>query len=302
MGEYVLSCESTVDLTKLHLEERNISYICYPYELDHRAYRDDFGASVAYEKFYSMMAAGAETKTQQINAYEFEQYFSGMLSQGKDIVHLCLSSGITGVMNSAQAARANLIEKYPARKIYLIDSLAASSGFGLLVDRLADLRDAGMDAESLTRWAEANRLRVQHWFFLRVQHWFFSEDLKYYVRGGRISRTAGAVGTLLGICPLLDVNADGRLVPREKIRSKKRAVEAIVGKMAKLADDGGDYADVCYVSYSGGPETAEQVAALVRKSFPRLKRLELFHIGTIIGSHSGPGTVALFFWGAPRAN
>lgn len=294
MEAYVLSCESTVDLTREYLESRNIAYLCYPYELDGVAHRDDFGETLSYDEFYGAMERGAETKTAQINSWEFEQYFEAFLRAGKDVVHLCLSSGITGILNSAQVAQKALAEKYPERRIYLIDSLAASSGFGLLVDALADLRDGGMGAAELAAWAEENRLRVHHWFF--------SEDLKYYIRGGRISKTAGMVGTMLGICPLLNVSADGHLIPREKIRSKKRAVTAIVDKMAQYAEDREDYRGKCFISYSGGPETAQQVEALVRKTFPKLNVLELYHIGAIIGSHSGPGTVALFFWGDPRTD
>lgn len=292
MDTYVLSCESTVDLTKEHLEQRQISYVCYPYELDGATYRDDLGVSVSYDDFYKAMEEGADTKTSQVNAYEFEVYFESFLKEGLDVVHLCLSSGITSIMNSAQAAKAALEERYPERKIYLIDSLAASSGFGLLVDQLADLRDAGVDAEELVRWAEENKLRVHHWFF--------SEDLKYYVRGGRVSKTAGTVGTMLGICPLLNVSNEGQLILREKIRSKKRAMAAVVDKMEQLADGRADYSGRCYISYSGAPDSAMQVAELVRERFPKLRALELYHIGTIIGSHSGPGTVALFFWGDER--
>ena len=292
MNEYVLSCESTVDLTKEYLERRNIFYICYPYELDGVPHWDDFGESLSYDEFYRAMENGADTKTAQINAYEFEVYFEKFLKNGMDVVHLCLSSGITGIMNSAVAAQKALEERYPDRHIYLIDSLGASSGFGLLVDRLADLRDAGMGAAELAQWAEENKLRVHHWFF--------SEDLKYYVRGGRISKTAGMVGTVLGICPLLNMSSDGRLIPREKIRSKKRVISAIVEKMALFADDREQYAGRCHISYSGKPDSAMLVKELVAKRFPNLQSLEIYHIGTIIGSHSGPGTVALFFWGDER--
>ncbi len=292
MTDYVLSCESTVDLTKEYLENRQISYICYPYELDGAPHWDDFGESISYDDFYRAMENGADTKTAQINSYEFEVYFEKFLIAGLDVVHLCLSSGITGIMNSAAVAQKTLEKRYPGRRIYLIDSLGASSGFGLLVSQLADLRDAGMNAEELVRWADANKLRVHHWFF--------SEDLKYYVRGGRISKTAGAVGSMLGICPLLNMSNDGKLIPREKIRSQKRVISAIVEKMAQFADNREQYAGRCYISYSGKPDSAMHVKELVKDCFPNVKSLEVYQIGTIIGSHSGPGTVALFFWGDER--
>lgn len=292
MNDYILSCESTVDLTKEYLLRRNIAYICYPYEINGVLHHDDFGETLPYDVFYRAMENGAATKTSQINPYEFEAYFEGFLKSGFDVVHLCLSSGISGVMNSAALAKEALKNRYPERKIYLIDSLAASSGFGLLVDRLANLRDEGMEAKELVQWAEENKLRVQHWFF--------AEDLKYYVRGGRISKSAGTVGTLLGICPLLTVSDDGRLVLKEKIRSKKRVVTAIVDKMAMFAAEREQYADRCHISYSGNAASALAVAQAVRERFPKLQSLNLYHIGAIIGSHSGPGTVALFFWGDKR--
>ena len=295
MGNYILSCESTVDLTKEHLERRDIHYICYPYELDGKEYRDDLGATISFEEFYAAMSRGAMTKTAQINAYEFEEYFESFLKQGKDVLHLCLSSGITGVINSAEMARSALMEKYPERKIFLVDSLAASSGSGLLMDRLADLRDSGMPLEELYQWVEDNKLRLHHWFF--------STDLKYYVRGGRISKTAGMVGTMLGICPLLNVSKEGRLIPREKIRSQKKVIEAIVSKMEMYAENGTRYTGKCYISHSGCPDLAEQVAKLVTEKFPDLAEpVGISSIGTTIGSHTGPGTVALFFWGSPREN
>lgn len=293
MENYVLSCESTVDLSPEHLESRDISYISYPFELDGKPYRDDLGRTVPYDKFYAAMAAGAETRTAQINAFEFEEYFEKFFREGRDVLHLCLSSGITGVMDSARIAQANLKEKYPERKLYLVDSLAASSGFGLLADKLAGLRDGGMGIEELYQWAEDNKRRVHHWFF--------STDLTFYIKGGRVSRTAGAVGTLLGICPLLNVSNDGRLIPREKIRSKKKVIQAIVDKMEQNADGGLDYGEKCYISHSACYDDARQVADLVEERFPKLRgKVEINSIGTTIGSHTGPGTVALFFWGSPR--
>lgn len=293
MDEYVLSCESTVDLSREHLARRNISYISYPFELDGKTYQDDLGQTVSYPRFYAAMAAGAGTKTAQINAYEFESYFEPFLRKGRDVLHLCLSSGLTGVMAAARQAKANLLERYPERRIELVDSLAASGGIGLLMDKLADLRDVGMELEELARWAEENKLRVHHWFF--------STDLTFYIRGGRISKASGAVGTLLGICPLLNVSAEGKLVPREKIRSKKRVIQAIVDRMEQYADGGPDYSGKCFLCHSACYDDARQVADLVEARFPGLNgRVEINSIGTTIGSHTGPGTVALFFWGSPR--
>lgn len=293
MSDYVLSCCSTADLSKEHFEKRNIKYTCFKYYLDDVCYPDDLGQTITFDKFYQRMVDGADTKTSQINADEYITYLEPFLQDGKDIIHLCLSSGISGAYNSAMIAKSELEEKYPDRKIYIIDSLAASSGFGLLMDKAADLRDEGMSIDELNEWIEKNKLKMHHWFF--------STDLTFFVKGGRVSKTAGFVGGILNICPLLNVNYEGKLIPREKIRTKKKVIAAIVNKMEQYAEDGLAYADKCYISNSACLEDATAVAELIESKFPNLKGKVLINsIGTTIGSHTGPGTVALFFWGKER--
>lgn len=295
MGEYIISCCSTADLTEKHFKERNIEYVCFHYELDGKPYLDDLGKTMPIEKFYQAMVDGAETKTSQINAEEYEAYFRKFLEAGKDVIHLTLSSGISGTINSAMVAKANLEEEFPDRKLYIVDSLAASSGFGLLVDKLADFRDEGMGIDELYEWTESNKRRLNHWFF--------STDLTFYIKGGRVSKTAGIVGGILGICPLLNVDNEGKLIPRMKIKGKKKVIRTIVDKMEALADNGLDYADKVYLSHSSCIDDAKQVASLVEERFPNTKgKIEIHDIGTTIGSHTGPGTVALFFWGQERVD
>ena len=258
-------------------------------------YDDDLGQSIPFDKFYQAMADGAETRTSQVNVSEFVDYFSRFAEQGKDILHLCLSSGISGVINSAQNAAEIVREKYPDRKIYVVDSLGASSGYGLIMDKLADLRDEGMDIDTLHDWVEANKLKLHHWFF--------STDLTFYVKGGRISKAAGVFGGMLNICPLLNMDNLGRLIPRSKIRGKKRVIQEIVDRMEECADGGLDYSGKCYISNSACYDDARAVADLVEARFPKLNgKVEINHVGTTIGSHTGPGTVALFFWGSERVN
>ncbi len=286
---YILSCCSTADLTKEHLDSRNIKYAYFHYYLDDVEYPDDMGHTIAFDKFYQMMDEGADTRTSQINADEFVTLFTPYLKEGKDIVHVTTSSGISGVYNSAIIARDILKEEFPERNVYIVDSLAASSGYGLLMDKLADLRDSGMSAAELVAWAEENKKRVQHWFF--------STDLKFFVKGGRVSRVAGFVGSILKICPLLNVSDEGKLVPKEKIRLKKNAILAAFEKMKENAENGADYDGKCYISNSACEEDARELAALIEGYFPKMNgKVEIMSIGTTIGSHTGPGTVALFFW------
>lgn len=293
MSDYILSCCSTADLSEQHFTQRDIHYICFHFYLNGKPYADDLGKSISFEDFYQAMVDGADTKTSQVNEDEFTAYFTPFLEQGKDILHVCLSSGISGVYNSAVLAQQQLQEKYPERKILIVDSLGASSGYGLFMDALADKRDSGMALDDLYQWALDNRLRLHHWFF--------STDLTFYVRGGRISKASGFFGTLLQICPLLNMDAEGHLVPREKIRTKKRVISRIVEQMDAHAEGGLDYDGKCYISQSACLADAQAVAALVEERFPHLNGKVLINsVGTTIGSHTGPGTVALFFWGDER--
>lgn len=295
MSDYILSCCSTADLTNEQFLQRAIHYICFHFELDGKQYPDDLGKSISFADFYQAMTDGADTKTSQVNTEEFKDYFESFLKEGKDILHLSLSSGISGAYNSARLAKEELSEAYPDRKIYVIDSLAAASGYGLLMDKLADLRDEGMDIDSLAAWTKEH--------LLHLHHWFFSSDLTFFVKGGRVSKTSGFVGNMLNICPLLNVSFEGKLIPRYKIRTKKKVIRAIADKMIEHAQNGTDYNGKCYISHSACYEDARAVADIIEATFPNLNgRVELYSIGTVIGSHTGPGTVALFFWGDERTN
>jgi len=293
MGDYIISCCSTADLTKEHFEAIDVKYICFHYEMDGVNYVDDLGQTIPFDEFYDRMAKGAETKTSQVNASEFEDYFRPYLKQGKDIIHVCLSSGITGVINSARIAMSNLLDEFPERKIYIVDSLGASSGYGLIMDTMSELRSQGMGIDELYNWVEENKLKMHHWFF--------SMDLSFYIKGGRISKTAGAIGQVLGICPLLNMDNEGRLIPRYKIRTKKKVFKATVDKMEELADGGLDYSGKCYMCQSACMEDAKEVARQIEERFPKLNgKVEINNIGTTIGSHTGPGTVSIFFLGKKR--
>lgn len=290
---YVLSCCSTADLTDEHFKERNISYICFHFSLDGKPYSDNLGKSISFPDFYQTLREGADSKTSQVNVEEYMEHFTPFLEKGLDILHVSLSSGISGTINSAQIAKQELSEQFPERKIEIIDSLGASSGYGLFMDKLADLRDAGYSLQELTAWAEEHKLNLHHWFF--------STDLSFYVKGGRITKASGWFGTVLHICPLLNMNDKGELIPRFKIRGKKAVIHEIVKKMEACAEGGLQYADKCYISHSDCYEDARAVADLVESRFPHLKgKVEIYYIGTTIGSHTGPGTVALFFWGEKR--
>lgn len=293
--DYVISCCSTADLTEEHLKIAGIEYIKFHYELNGKQFDDDLGKSMSFDSFYEQLKNGAEAKTSQVNADEYEVYFEKFLKQGKDVFHVCLSSGISGAINSAYVAKKNMEKKYPDRKIYIVDSLAASSGFGLLMDKLSELRASGLSADELYAWVEKNKLNLHHWFF--------STDLSFYVKGGRISKVSGFLGGILGICPLLNMDDKGHLVPRKKYIGKNKVIRAIVDHMEAHAENGLNYSGKCYISHSASIQEAKKVAELVEMRFPKLNgKVEINNVGTTIGSHTGPGTIALFFWGDKRVN
>lgn len=295
MSDFILSCCSTADMPKSFFEERNVAYVCFHFNMDGKDYPDDLGESMPFPEFYKRIEEGAQPTTSQVNVDEFTNFFEPFLREGKDILHVSLSSGLSGSFNSASIAARDLMEKYPERTIKVVDSLGASSGFGVLMTYLADLRDEGKSLTEVYDWAEKNKLRVHHWFF--------STDLTSYKRGGRISATSAMVGTLLGICPLLNMDNEGHLIPSKKIRTKKKVIEELVNMMKEHVEDGPDYKGYCYISNSACEEDAEKVRDLVEAYCPNLKGKVLINsIGTVIGSHTGPGTVALFFLGDERVD
>jgi DegV family protein with EDD domain len=261
--------------------------------MDGNEYSDDLGRSMSFEEFYKRIAAGALPTTSQVNVAQFVDFFEPYLAEGKDILHISFSSGLSGTYNSAVVAREQLLQKYPDRKILVVDSLGASSGYGLLVDLAADLRDGGGTLEDVSAWVVGNKLNVHHWFF--------STDLTHYRRGGRISAASATVGSLLNICPLMNMNHEGKLIPREKIRGKKHVISEIVKRMEEHAEGGANYSGKCFISNSACYEDARMVADLVEEKFPQLNsKVMINNVGTVIGSHTGPGTVALFFLGDKR--
>lgn len=293
MDDYILSCCSTADMPEDFFKDRNLPCIFYHYNMDGKLYPDDFWHAMSNDEFYRKITAGSTPTTTMVNVDEFLRFFEPFLAAGKDILHVTMSSGITGTYTSAVTAANTLKEKYPDRRVEIVDSLAASSGYGLLMEMLADRRDAGASLDELKTWAKDNRLRIQHWFF--------STDLTSYIRGGRISKTAGLFGTVLNICPLMYVDANGHLTVLEKVRTKKRVIQKAEEKMKEHAVGGTQYSGKCSLCYSACYSDAVALKELIKRDFPKISgEIRINDIGAVIGSHTGPGTVALFFVGDQR--
>ena len=239
MSDYIITCCSTADLPQSYFDEHHIPYVCFHYTMNGQEYPDDLGKTIPFDKFYKMIEEGAMPTTSQVNVDQYQAFWEPFLKEGTDIIHLALSSGISGSVNSARLAAENMQELYPERRIVVIDSLAASSGFGLLVAEAAERKENGASMDEVISWVEDNKLYLHHWFF--------STDLTSYIRGGRVSKTSGFFGTILKICPLLNVNDEGKLIPRFKIRTKKKVIEEIVHQMELHAQDGFDYSGCLHV-------------------------------------------------------
>ncbi|MGM9614901.1 MAG: DegV family protein [Oscillospiraceae bacterium] len=291
---YILSCESTVDLPYAYVEGRGIPVLFYTYSVDGQEYPDDMGRDPqALPRFYEFLEAGKMPSTSQLNVYKYQEFFEELLQKG-DVLHIAFGSGMTPSVRNAVTAAELLREKYPERRLIVIDSLCSSSGYGLLVDEAADMRDRGCSMEEVEAWVLENRQKIHHQFF--------STDLKYYRRSGRVSGAAAAIGAVLNICPVMRLDDGGRIIAYDKVRGKKRAIETTLQAMEAHAQGGTQYAGKCWICHSNCLAEAEQTRDAVRARFPRIQGdIRICDIGTIIASHCGPGTVAVFFIGDDRA-
>lgn len=290
MNNYIISCCSTADLNQSYYDQHKLPYACFQFFVDDVMYEDNIGKSMDFTTFYQKMRDGAMTRTSQVNAEGYVDMLRPYLEKGMDVLHITLSSGISGTYNSASIAKSMLEEEFPDRTIYVIDSLTGSVGYGLLVDTALEKQAEGMDIHTLNQWLLDNRSKLDLWLMV--------SDLTYLVRGGRVSKTSGAIGNLLNICPLIEFDTEGKLNVREKVRTKKKALRTQLEKMKETAVSGTAYSGKCFISHSDCLEDAKTLASMVEEAFPNLNgAVEISNIGTVIGSHTGPGAVVLCYWG-----
>ncbi len=292
--KFTLSCCSTVDLPYSYMESRDIPVLFYTYVVDGREYDDDMGRDPeALPRFYGFLKEGKLPQTSQINVAAYTEFFEKLLDKGGDVLHIAFTSGQSGSVHNAFLAAEELKDRYPGQRLVVIDSLCSSSGYGLLVDYAADMRDEGKTLDEVAQWVLDNRNKVHHQFF--------SSDMTQFHRTGRVSGAAAAVATVLNICPIMRLDDKGAIKAYSKVRGKKKAVETTVDTMEQCAQNGRDYDGKCFVCHSQCPEDARLVIEAVEERFPKLKgKIRLCDIGTIIGSHAGQGTVAVFFMGNER--
>ena len=293
MTSYIISGESTTDFTFEKFKEIDVEYIGCHFYLDGKEYYDDLGQSLPHEKFYKILESGAKSSTAAIAIGDYAEYFRSFLSKGKDLIHLTLTSGLSSTIEAAKLAAEQVQIEYPNRKIYIVDSMCCSPGFGMLLEEMSRMRLAGKSIEQVFDWVEQNKLRMHHEFL--------TTDLTYFIRGGRVSPVAGFIGNVLGICPIMTMDSKGHLIPYEKARSVKKGLNRIIQHMQDLADNGIEYADEVMVCHSNCPDIADLFVEKINQHFKNVTcNIESYCIGPTVGSHTGTGTVAVFFWGKER--
>ena len=283
--------DSCCDLTNDFLKERNIDYIPLMYTIEGNDYYDDFSISMPSKEFYDKVRNGSMSKTSLVNSQRYNDFFTKFLEAGDDIVYIGFSSALSGSYQSSVICAQELKEKYPDRKIIVIDSKCASMGEGLLVYYAAEKLAAGANFEELAAYVEETKGKVCHWFTV--------DDLHHLKRGGRVSGISAAVGTMLSIKPILHVDDEGALVPMSKSRGRIASLSALTKQMEGTVTDEGEGQTVM-ISHGDCLEDAQKVEETVKKKFPKVKQVIINTIGPVIGSHAGPGTVALFFLGMER--
>lgn len=294
-NKFILSCESTVDLPYQYVCDRKIPVLFYTYTVNGVEYEDDMGKNPdSLKNFYELLDQGYLPSTSQINVFKYERFFEELVEEYEgEILHIAFGSGMTPSVNNAYEAAEKVMKNHPGRKIRVVDSLGSCTGYGLLVDDAADLRDGGKTAEEVEKWA----LSVRN----TIHHQFFATDLKLFRRGGRVSGPAAAVATVLNICPIMHLNSEGRIIAYGKVRGKKNSIIKTVDEVEKNIRNGRDYDGKMFVSHSNCIELAYATIEELEKRFPKLKgKIVLGNIGTTIASHTGVGTVAVFFYGCER--
>ncbi|MFA9380661.1 MAG: DegV family protein [Acetanaerobacterium sp.] len=291
MREYQIFTDSTCDLPAALAEELGVTVLPMEFELEGKPYLHYPDArNYGFHEFYEQLRAGNLSKTSQVSIATYAEYFEPVLKAGRDILCISFSSALSGTYSAAALAAEDLCAKYPDRQVYAVDSRAASAGEGLLVYTAAKMKAGGMEIEPLRDWVANNRDHLCHWFTV--------DDLNHLKRGGRVTAMSALLGTALGVKPVLHVDDEGRLIPMEKVRGRRKSLEALVEHMAATCTKpDGQY---IFIGHGDSIADVEFTASLVRKRFPTVADVIITFIGPVVGSHSGPGTIALFFFGTEK--
>lgn len=287
---YIISTDNTTDLPKDYLEKHHLPLLFMPCILDGETFDADH--ELPAEDFYTKMQNGAMPTTAQVNPLEAKEAFKKIMEeQDADILHLAFSSGLSGTYNSCRLAAEELAEEHAPHKVVVIDTLCASMGEGLLVHKALQNQKNGLSLEENTAWLESHRLNLVHVFTV--------DDLNHLCRGGRVSKAAAVIGTMISLKPILHVDNEGHLIPVSKVRGRKKSLSALVDYMEEHMGKYREQNDIVFISHGDAPKDAQYVAQQIEERFGISASL-INYIGPTIGTHSGPGTIALFFLGERR--
>jgi DegV family protein with EDD domain len=285
---YKIITDSTIDMSKKMADSLAIDVLSLLFSVDGEEYKDNFGVDMDPHIFYEKVRSGLMPTTTLINTERFLTHFRSYLEHGIDIVYIAFSSALSGTYQCAAQAATQLKEEFPERQLYVVDSLCASMGEGLLVHQAAKMRDGGMSAAELRDWLESNKKRVVHWFTV--------DDINHLRRGGRVSAAQALLGTLMKIKPVMHVDDEGRLIPMEKVMGRKKALATIVDKLAAKYDGS---VKIVFISHGDVPDEAYDVELMLKERLPGVE-VHTHTVGPVIGAHSGPGTMAVFCFGGSR--
>lgn len=284
MSKFVITADSTVDLPKAFLEEKQVPVVSLSYIIDGATYRD--GEGLTSKEFYDKIREGAMPTTSQVNPEQARALFEPILKGGTDILHIAFTSGLSGTYNSCRIAAEELSEEYPDRKIVVVDSLCAASGGGMLLYKAIELKEQGKSFDEIVTWVEENKLHVCHDVTV--------DDLFHLHRGGRVSKASAVVGTIIKIKPIIHVNDEGKLIVIGKERGRRKALQTLVERMEEKSQ--GFENDIVMITHGDALEDAEYVKGLIQDKFG-ITNIMINPLGTVIGSHTGPGVIALFYMG-----
>lgn len=290
MKDYIISTDTTCDLPEKYLTENQINLLSLSYTIENETY--DRNRELPEKDFYAKMRKGSLPTTSQVNPESAKKMFEFLIeTKDSHIIHIAFSTGLSGTCDSTKIAAEELAKQYPDNKIIVIDSLCASLGEGLLVHKALQNKRNGMTFEENVDWLEKNKLHIVHNFTV--------DDLNHLHRGGRVSKTAAVFGTMINIKPVLHVNDTGHLIPLDKVRGRKKSLNALVDNMEKQIGSYKDKNDVIFISHGDCIEDAEYVKELIQQRLG-FKDFLIHYVGPTIGAHSGAGTVALFYMGEYR--
>lgn len=290
---FILSCESAVDLPYSYVNGRNISILFYTYSIDGELFVDNMQQDKSsLREFYEKLENGTISRTSQINEFKYYDYFDKLLKDS-NVLHICLGSGMSPSYCNALMAKELLEKKYPDRKLEILDSLCSSAGYGLLVDVCADMKQNNKSMEEIIDWVLLNRNRIHHQFF--------STNIKFLKRSGRINGPTAFISTTLGICPLMRLNSEGKIVSYAKCRGVRRTLRSIFETVCRNCQNGLDYNKKMIIYHSNSITNALDLKRMIEEKFINLRGLiKVTEIGNIIGSHCGPGTVGISYFGSER--